>query len=131
MIHYYEYEKAHKQFPKKVQDIVFYGHIGKTIFSEDELKELKEDKLKDLATQKVPYFEVLLDDEPTKYTEETLGLWGEDSPHHTDDLGITCIFLGDGNDSKEFPFPQHFMNSDEIFKFIATVIAEEQPELLI
>ena len=118
-------------FSEKVQDIVFYGHIGKTVFSEDELKELKENKLKDLATQKVPYFEVMLGDEHTKYTEEVLGLWGEDSPHHIDDLGIACIFIDDNKGSKEFPFPQHFMNSEEIFKFIAQIVSEERPELLI
>jgi len=127
MIHFYNYESAIKKFPKKVQDVVSFGHISRGLFDNTQQKELKEGTLKELATQKVPGF---INEEKglATYKELPLGLWGEDNDEFSNDLGIVCIFIGR---DKEYPFPQHFMDADEIFSFISSVIEKDNPELLI
>jgi len=128
MIHYYNYESAIKKFPKKIQDAVCYGHLSRGLFNEAQQKELKDGILKELATQTVPCFVDEEFQELIRYKEVPLGLWGEDSKEFSNDLGIVCIFIGE---DKEYPFPKHFMETDEIFSFIRSVIEKDNPELLI
>ena len=127
MIYHYNYETAIKKFPKKIQDVVCFGHISRGLFDEEHQKELKEGLLKELATQKVDHIATINHINPT-YMQVKLGLWGEDTEHFDNDLGIVCIFVGE---DKEYPFPRHFMGTDEIFTFISSVIEKDNPELLI
>lgn len=117
-----------KLLSQKLNDIITYGHIDKNMFSDEQIKEMKEVDYKDLATQEIQMFNPdFFDDEMEMPPTEIMGLWGEDSNSIGCDLGLACIFFN----HNPCVIPQHFMRAKELAKFVMDIAEEDYPEYLI
>ena len=112
-----------KRLPYRISEAVTFGHIDKRLFEPNQIKEMKENTLKDLATQKISLWST----EKSDYVKEAIGLWGEDSENVNDDMGLACLFI----DEHSIPLPKHFMDNPELYEFIITTVENDYPEYLI
>lgn len=123
MMHSDEFEGARKFLPKKLSDIIFYGHIGKDCFTEEDLTQLRIDYHE--LTYGLHY---MFNPEWFDAPPEAMGLWGESSKHcGGTDLGLACVFF----DGDTFVIPEHFMDRKKMAKFILDVAEEHYPQYLI
>jgi hypothetical protein len=112
---------ARSKLPKKIAQIITLGHIDRLMFSTDEIKVMKTDTYKDLATQKVSLWN------NDGFVITSLGLWGEDSDVIKDDLGLSCVFFNE----EPYVIPEHFMSVEDMLSFMKSIIIEHYPEYLV
>ena len=112
---------ARSKLPKKLNSLITLGHIDKSMFSEEEIKVMKTETYKGLATQEVSLWN------NDSFVLAPLGLWGEDSEVIIDDLGLACVFFNED----AYVIPEHFMSVEDMLLFMKSIIIEHYPEYLI
>lgn len=112
---------ARSKLPNKLDRLITFGHIDKSMFSAKEIEVMKTNTHKDLATQEVSLWD------GNSFVLAPLGLWGEDSDLIRDDLGLACVFFNE----ELYVIPEHFMSAEDMLSFMMGIIMENYPEYLV